>query len=114
MKWLSVEDCPPPQGGVYLAANSEDIGICSYWPHMKPRWAKLETEQIIHPTHWMQLPAPPNSEQEESPSDSPASPVQQLKAEIRSCLALIVRSESEDSYDLYLRAKKQLRELSAV
>jgi len=40
---------------------------------------------VFEVSHWMYLPEPPTSKQGESPSDSPASPVQHSQHEIPEC-----------------------------
>lgn len=59
IQWINIKDELPKQGGVYLAVDKDvDIAICSYWPHMKPTWEKIDGG-CFKPSHWMTLPPPP-------------------------------------------------------
>jgi len=59
--WIELKKEKPRQGGVYFASDGDDIMICGYWPHMTPEWGDHNTNMPFKPTHWMQLPPPPNS-----------------------------------------------------
>jgi len=62
--WIDCSNSLPKQGGVYLATDCIDVAVCTYLPNLIPRfpWAKLETEEIFKPTHYMPLPNNPKNE----------------------------------------------------
>lgn len=63
-KWTKIENKVPPYG-VYLVCyktkemndDDFDIGIAGYW-HFG--WGLLDLDRPIKPTHWMDLPSPPD------------------------------------------------------
>lgn len=62
MEWRSVKNDPPKQGGVYYASNTEDFAVVSYWPHINPKWAKLDTGEPFKAIGWHEVPAPPKED----------------------------------------------------
>ncbi len=68
-RWIPIDESPPDRGQIVLAYRSNvppqsfTVAVCTYDKHLPENEYGFRTDwaEDIKPTHWMPLPAPPET-----------------------------------------------------
>lgn len=60
-QWQPIETAPKDEEWVMLLDDPELIPVFALWDEDAGEWITAGTRKVVHPTHWMPLPDPPEA-----------------------------------------------------